>query len=118
MLKTRIITAIIALAMSGVSVTALALSSSGTQEVFSTPPVIEPPSPSPYENPAYVDSGFWVCEFDGYAAVFHSADRSSPIEKTDIALRSLRMGDQELFRTGLFFEDYMDVVIFLEDFGP
>jgi hypothetical protein len=117
MLKARIISTIAALALSGIFLTALALSAPDTQ-VYSTPPAIEPPLPSETEQSSAAASGFWVCEFDGYAAVFHYADRGTPIETTGIALRSLRLNDQEMFRAGVFFEDYMDVVMFLEDFGP
>jgi hypothetical protein len=119
MLKTKIISAITALTLSGLFVAALALSVPDTP-VLSTPPNIEPPPPLPSvsEAPAATAIGFWVCGFDGYAAVFHNADRGTPIELTGIALHSLRMADQEMFSEGVFFEDYLDVVMFLEDFGP
>jgi hypothetical protein len=119
MLKAKIISAIAAVVLAGAFLTALALSDSDTP-AYSTPPGIEPPPiPSVTEEEyARFEFGFWVSEFDGYAAVFHNADRGVPIETTLIALRSLRTADQDMLKTGVFFEDYMDVVMFLEDFGP
>ncbi|MCL2002876.1 MAG: hypothetical protein FWG72_02590 [Oscillospiraceae bacterium] len=120
MLKARIIAVIAALTLSGAVLTALALSVPDAP-AYSTPPVIElPPAlPSEPEKPAVSPvNGFWICELDGYAAVFHNADRTVPVETTGIAIRSLRMADQVLLREGVFFEDYMDVVMFLEDFEP
>jgi hypothetical protein len=120
MLKIRIISLSAALALSGAFLTALALSAPDAP-VYSTPPVLEPPPalpPEPTSTPAATANGFWVCDFDGYAAVFHNTDRVVPIETTGIPVRSLRMADQEMLREGVFFEDYMDVIMFLEDFGP
>ena len=116
-IKAKIISSITALALAGIFLTALALSGPEAP-VYSTPPDMEPP-PAPAEpESAGPAEGFWVCEHDGYIAVYHNAERGTPLETTGIPLRSLRAGDQEMLREGVFFEDYMDVVLFLEDFGP
>jgi hypothetical protein len=98
--------------------TALALS--GLEEpVYSTPQSLAPPEPVIEETAGTVAAdGFFVGELEGYIAVWHNTDRALPIEATGIAVRSLRAMDQEMLRTGVFFDDYMDVVMFLEDFGP
>ncbi|MDR0294262.1 MAG: hypothetical protein LBH95_08950 [Oscillospiraceae bacterium] len=115
-MRARIISSVLALTLTGIFLTALALSGPETP-VYSTPPDIEPPAVSA-GTVLEIPEGFWVCEFEGYIAVYHNADRGTPIETTDVALRSLRGGDQEMLRGGVFFENYMDVVRFLEDFGP
>ena len=115
-IKAKIISSVTALTLAGIFLTALALSGPEAP-VYSTPPDIEPPvSAEPERDDA--PEGFWVCEYDGYIAVYHNTDRDIPLETTGVALRSLRAGDQEMLREGVFFEDYMDVVLFLEDFGP
>jgi hypothetical protein len=120
-IKMKIITSAAALALMGVFLTALALSAPDEAEApaYSTPPVLlDSPAPSVEPVANVPADGFWVTEFDGYAAVYHNTDRDTPLETTGIALRSLRTADQEMLREGVFFTDYMDVVLFLEDFGP
>ena len=115
-IKAKIISSITALTLAGICLTALALS--GSEETYSTPPDLEPPAASAEPVGNVPAEGFWVCEHDGYIAVYHNADRAAPLETTAIAVRSLRNADQDMLREGVFFEDYMDVVLFLEDFGP
>ncbi|MDR0325979.1 MAG: hypothetical protein LBI19_07815 [Oscillospiraceae bacterium] len=115
-MKAKIVSSITALTLAGIFLTALALSNPETP-AYSTPPDLEPPVSVEPEDKAPAD-GFWVCEVDGYVAVYHNTDRDMPIEMTGIAVRSLRSGDQNMLRDGVFFEDYWDVVMFLEDFGP
>jgi hypothetical protein len=118
--KVKMISLIAAVCLAGVSlITALALS--GAEEeapVFSTPPAFEPPPPPSFEPAPQPPEGFWVCEIDGQVVVCHNASRTVPIEITNIDIRSLRRHDQDMLRAGVFFTDYMDVVVFLEDFGP
>ena len=112
-IKAKIISSVTAVTLAGIFLTALALSDSETP-AYSTPPDVAPPTSA---EPEPVD-GFWVCEADGYITVYHNAGRDTPVETTGIAVRSLRAADQDMLRAGVFFEDYMDVVRFLEDFGP
>jgi len=106
-----------AVTLAGIFLTALALSGAEEEPVYSTPPKMEPPEMSA-EPIAQTAEGFWVCEFDGELLLYHNADRSTPIETTSIDIRSLRSADQQMLRDGVFFENYIDVVMFLEDFGP
>ena len=117
--EVRIIILLLAVVAASGFLTALAIS--GTDESvpsYSTPPELTPPAPSEDAVSAVKAEGFWVSEQDGYIAVWHNADRTEPIESTAVAVRTLRMIDQELLREGVFFGDYMDVVMFLEDFCP
>ena len=119
-IKLRIISSAAAVTLAGGFLTALALHSPDeSAPVYSTPQDLPPPpAVIVEESTETVGDGFWVGELDGYIAVWHNADRAVPLEATDIALRSLRVLDQEMLREGVVFSDYMDVVMFLEDFCP
>jgi hypothetical protein len=111
--------------MAGGFLTALALYSPEPEPeriAYSTPQDLTPPEPIREETAetgsAARAEGFLVGELDGYIAVWHNTDRAMPIEATGIAVRSLRVMDQEMLRAGVIFEDYMDVIMFLEDFCP
>ena len=112
-IKLRIISSAVAVVTAGGFLTALAL-----QPEPGTPQGIESPEPIAEDSRETIREGFWVGEENGNIAVWHNSDRSVPLESTDIAIRSLRALDQEMLRTGVYFEDYMDVVMFLEDFCP
>jgi hypothetical protein len=119
-IKVRIISIVAAVTAAGGFLTALALSGS-EEPVYSTPQDLTPPAPiaeEAAETVAGKTDGFLVGELDGYIAVWHNTDRAVPLEATGIAVRSLRVMDQEMLQAGVFFDDYMDVVMFLEDFGP
>jgi len=118
-IKLRIISSAAAVTLAGGFLTALALHSpEESAPVYSTPQDLLPPPAVVEESRETVGDGFLVGELDGYIAVWHNADRAVPLEATGIALRSLRILDQEMLREGVVFSDYMDVVMFLEDFGP
>ena len=119
-IKLRIISSAAAVAIAGGFLTALALSApEESVTVYSTPPQdLAPPPPIVEEMTETINEGFLVGDLDGYVAVWHNTDRALPIEETAIPIRSLRVLDQEMLRDGVFFDDYMDVVMFLEDFGP
>jgi hypothetical protein len=119
-IKVRIISCAIAVTAAGGFLTALALySPEEDTPVYSTPQDLAPPAPSVEETIIETTAeGFLVGELDGYVAVWHNTDRAVPIEATGIAVRTLRALDQEMLRDGVFFGNYMDVVMFLEDFGP
>jgi hypothetical protein len=130
-MKIKIISSIALVALTGVFLTALALS--GSDETPSVlpglsapaPPLPATPSAPPSAEPAPSSpaaaaetEGFWIRELDGYIAVYHNTKRDTPIEISETAVWSLRLADQEMLKEGVFFEDYMDVVVFLEDFAP
>lgn len=114
-MKVKIISSVFAITLAGIFMTALALSQPD-EPVYSTPPEITPPPSAAMK--AVDPEGFWVCAINDTVVVFHSTNRETPVETTTIALNTLRLNDQDMLRMGVFFEDYMDVVRFLEDFAP
>jgi hypothetical protein len=116
-IKLRIISSAVAVVTAGGFLTALALQPSD-EPVYSTPQGIESPEPVAENSGETIREGFWVGEENGNIAVWHNSDRTVPLENTGIALRPLRALDQEMLRAGVYFENYMDVVMFLEDFCP
>ena len=120
-MKARIITSVMAVALTGIFLTALALSGSEP----AAPQVPEPPAEAEAlldadtaDDTVAVDEGFWVCESDGVITVFHNTERNVPIKTTSTAVHTLRLADQEMLRSGVFFDNYLDAMSFLEDFAP
>ena len=61
---------------------------------------------------------YWVHEHDGFVAVFDADSRETPLRVTNIAVHTLRYGDQVMFRGGVLIEGDENLSHFLEDFGP
>ena len=116
-IKAKLAIMLLLITAAGACLTALAVSTRSDEPVYSTPPAKITPPPS-LVSPEQPEHGFWVAEYNGYIAVYHNANREAPAETTDIELQALRYGDQNMLREGVFFDNYLDVVYFLEDFGP
>ena len=71
----------------------------------------------PMETDRETDFLYMIRDFDGYIAVFSSADHENPEFVTNIMTKTLRSLDQLQLKDGIFAKTGEDMLKLLEDFG-